>query len=61
MGNNDLKEIRAGRMDPEGEQMTNIGRILGMIATILNIVCIGGYCIVVLFMGVGGALGGGNR
>jgi hypothetical protein len=37
MGNSDLKEIRAGRMDPEGESATNTGRICGMIATILNI------------------------
>jgi hypothetical protein len=37
MGNSDLKEIRAGRMDPEGESQTNAGRICGMIATILSI------------------------
>jgi predicted Zn finger-like uncharacterized protein len=47
MGNNDLKEIRAGRMDPEGESTTNAGRICGMISTILAIVglvvcCVGG-------------------
>ncbi len=35
MGNNDMKEIRAGRMDPEGESNTNTGRICGMIATLL--------------------------
>jgi hypothetical protein len=35
MGNGDMKEIRAGTMDPSGEQLTNIGRILGMIGTIL--------------------------
>ena len=34
MGNNDLKEIRAGRMDPEGESQTNIGRMLGMVNVI---------------------------
>ena len=27
MGNNDMKEIRAGTMDPAGEQMTNIGKL----------------------------------
>jgi hypothetical protein len=36
MGNSDLKEMRAGRMDPEGESQTSIGRICGMIATILG-------------------------
>src|SRR5205807_1822916 len=38
MGNNDLREMQAGRMDPEGESMTQTGRILGMIATIMGIV-----------------------
>jgi hypothetical protein len=38
MGNNDLAEMRAGRMDPEGEGLTNAGRICGMISTILMVV-----------------------
>jgi predicted Zn finger-like uncharacterized protein len=37
LGNNDLKEMRAGRMDPEGESLTNAGRICGIIATIFMI------------------------
>lgn len=37
LGNTDLKEMRAGRMDPEGEGMTNAGRICGIIATVLMI------------------------
>jgi hypothetical protein len=37
MGNNDLKEMREGRMDPSGESETNTGRICGMISTILHI------------------------
>ena len=52
MGNNDLKEIRAGRMDPEGESLTNIGRILGMVATILTIVAVVLVCGLAL-LGVG--------
>jgi hypothetical protein len=48
MGNNDLKEIHAGRMDREGEGMTNIGRILGMVATILGIVALVVGCIAVI-------------
>jgi hypothetical protein len=35
MGNNDLRQMRAGRMDPEGEGMTSAGRILGIVATCL--------------------------
>jgi hypothetical protein len=45
MGNNDLREIQAGRMDPEGEGMTQIGRILGMVTTILGIISLVVGCI----------------
>lgn len=38
MGNADMHEIQSGNMDPEGEGMTQTGRILGMIATILSLV-----------------------
>jgi hypothetical protein len=67
LGNNDLKEMRAGRMDREGEGMTQGGRICGMISTILAIISLGiGLFILLLYfgcccaaMGAGGA-GGGN-
>jgi hypothetical protein len=36
MGTNDLREIREGRMDPEGEGMTAAGRICGIIGTCLH-------------------------
>jgi predicted Zn finger-like uncharacterized protein len=48
MGNNDLKEMRAGRMDPEGESNTNVGRICGMISTILHIVGLVVGCLIVI-------------
>lgn len=35
MGAADLKEIRAGRMDPSGQGMTQAGMIIGMIWTVL--------------------------
>lgn len=38
MGNGDLKEIAAGTMDPAGKDLTNIGRILGIIATVFLII-----------------------
>lgn len=45
MGSTDLKEIRAGRMDPEGEGSTRAGLICGIIGTILHILsfclCVG--------------------
>jgi predicted Zn finger-like uncharacterized protein len=34
MGNTDMAEIRAGRMDPQGEGTTNAGRICGIISTV---------------------------
>lgn len=34
MGGKDLKLIRAGEMDREGESMTKIGKILGIIGTV---------------------------
>ena len=37
MGSEDLKKIRQGRMDPEGESMTNTGKVCGMVATIVSI------------------------
>lgn len=48
MGNNDLKEIRAGTMDREGETLTNIGRILGMVSCILTLVVLVIYAIVIV-------------
>lgn len=51
MGNADMKKIRAGTMDPTGEQQTTIGRILGMVATILGAIgcCFG--IIMIIFYG----------
>jgi predicted Zn finger-like uncharacterized protein len=45
MGNNDLKEMRAGRMDPEGEGNTKVGKVCGMIATILSITAVVVCCL----------------
>jgi len=38
MGSTDLKAMDAGTMDPEGRSITQAGKIIGMIATILNII-----------------------
>ena len=66
MGNSDLAEIRAGRMDPEGEGLTQAGRIMGMISVILTIVAVlsvfGFFgCIMIGIMGAAGAAGGRRR
>jgi hypothetical protein len=50
MGNNDLKEMAAGRMDSSGQGLTQAGKICGMISVILQIV---GFVIWMLFMSLG--------
>lgn len=34
MGNNDVEEIRSGRMDPAGEGLSQAGKIIGIIGTV---------------------------
>jgi len=36
MGATDLKQIRAGRMDPSGQGMTQAGMIIGIVGTVLT-------------------------
>ncbi len=55
MGNADLKQIAAGTMDPEGKQLTQIGKILGIIASVLLIIGIL-VMILSLVLGVGAAV-----
>jgi hypothetical protein len=35
LGSWDLREIRAGRMDPEGEGMTRAGQVCGIVASLI--------------------------
>jgi hypothetical protein len=35
MGTSDLREIRVGRMNPGGAGLTQAGRVLGMISTLV--------------------------
>jgi len=56
MGNNDLVEMRAGRMDPEGESNTNTGRICGMIATILHVSGLACCCLFMFLGAMGNAV-----
>lgn len=54
MGNTDLAEIRAGRMDPSGDGMVQAGRILGIIGTILMLVSAAFVCgIIALIVSAG--------
>ncbi|HET6423709.1 MAG TPA: hypothetical protein VFG20_08510 [Planctomycetaceae bacterium] len=49
MGSNDLKEMRAGRMDRQGESLTQAGQIIGIIGSVLTIL---GLVIGCLWMGL---------
>jgi len=50
MGNSDLREIDAGRMDPEGRSLTQAGKIIGMIHVIVALAAIA--IVVVVFGGM---------
>src|SRR5206468_1629105 len=56
LGNADLEEIRRGRMDPEGEGLTQAGRICGIISTMFMIVGCLLYCGIFAMMGAAGGL-----
>lgn len=54
MGNNDMREMDAGRMDPTGRGLTQAGKICGMVGVILSIVAI---VMQVIFMLLGLGIG----
>lgn len=56
MGSEDLRQMRAGRMDPEGEGLTQAGRVLGMIVTGLMLL----FVIGVVFVTCGTIVAGGS-
>lgn len=45
LGSADLAAMRAGRMDPSGKDMTQIGYILGIIGTVLFLLSLGAMCL----------------
>lgn len=55
MGSNDLAEMKAGRMDSSGRDMTQIGYVLGIISTILMIMGFALGCL--WFLVIGAAAG----
>ncbi len=48
LGNQDLQAMNDGRMDPAGRDLTQVGRILGMVFTILTLIGIGIFVMVIL-------------
>lgn len=55
MGNGDLKLMASGAMDPAGKDLTNIGRILGIIACVFLALAVLGFVIMTILAIVGGA------
>lgn len=49
-GNEDLKKMESGRMDPAGRDTTNAGRILGIIGVALNVLGILAGLVMAIFM-----------
>jgi DNA-directed RNA polymerase subunit RPC12/RpoP len=56
MGNTDLAEMDAGRMDPEGRSMTQAGKIIGMVFCIAAIAAIALWFVVLFGFGLAFAL-----
>jgi hypothetical protein len=57
MGNGDLREMDAGRMDPSGRGSVHAGKVCGMISVILHAVTILVYVMLVALGVAGGLLG----
>lgn len=58
MGTEDLRQMDAGEMDPAGRDMTQIGRIMGIVITCLlaaGALLYGLFFIVVILIGVAGS------
>ena len=56
MSAQDLKEMDAGRMDPEGRGMTQAAKIISMIVCLLCVLGIIFYCVFTVFIvGIGAA------
>lgn len=54
MGNADLQEMASGRMDPSGRDLTQVGRICGMVGTALLVIPL----VAMILVGLGMALSG---
>jgi hypothetical protein len=60
LGANDIKEIDAGTMDPAGRGTTNVGKILGIIGTVLFAISLIAVILLVA-LGVLGAAAAGHH
>lgn len=58
MGSGDLKKMQAGQMDRSGESTTNIGKILGIVTTVLALL---GIVVQVILAVIGGGMAAMNN
>jgi hypothetical protein len=57
MGSHDLREIRAGNLDPNGESSTQAGKICGIVAVGLSVLgCVAYICFMVLSLVMQGVI-----
>jgi hypothetical protein len=56
MGNTDLRDMDAGRMDPSGRGLTQAGKICGIISVVLWIIWIAIWLLMVFVGGVSSAI-----
>jgi len=49
MGKNDIRQMNAGTMDASGRDLTQAGKICGMIGFILGCISVGGAILWILF------------
>lgn len=54
MGSEDMREMESGRMDPSGHSLTQAGKILGIIASVISALSILFFCLVMI---IGAAAG----
>jgi hypothetical protein len=52
MGNRDLNAMDAGTMDPEGRGLTQVGKILGIVAVILTVIAVLLFVLMIVFFGL---------
>jgi hypothetical protein len=52
MGNNDIREMDAGRIDPSGRGLTQAGKICGMVSVLIQIVGFVLWLLIMLVLGV---------
>jgi hypothetical protein len=56
MGHTALKDIQAGRADPRNKGLVQVGYYLGIASVVINLLCFGGYFVLVAIAMIGGGM-----